>query len=413
MLIDLEQEVTIKWFTRNKKRFIDLGYKFTKFSDTFLVKVKHLERNSNVKVIVQCDGCGKSMITPYRNYNKIIDKKGIYDCRKCNASYVSEIRINNNKERLLDDFYDMVYKIGCIPIATIEDCNGCNIPMPFICSIHGKQKLSTNQLRQGCICPECGKENKRKFGMFKTNEIIDIISSKNNNRVLNPEDYINIKTKNLKIECGSCKKVFVSSLSSLIASDGHCKDCGLIAQSKSTRFKTDEIIKQTTVNNICYLLNPEDYKRADKRNLLFKCLTCDNTFRRSLSHYKNGENRCSVCTHKMSKGEYKIKEILDNLNIDYIQEKRFKDCKDIKTLPFDFYLPYYNTCIEFDGWQHYNMIKYDTSDKFKIRKKHDYMKDEYCKNNNIYLIRIPYWEYKNIENILHTEINKCKSEDIV
>lgn len=111
--------------------------------------------------------------------------------------------------------------------------------------------------------------------------------------------------------------------------------------------------------------------------------------------------------------EYKIKEILDNLNIDYIQEKRFKDCKDIKTLPFDFYLPYYNTCIEFDGWQHYNMIKYDTSDKFKIRKKHDYMKDEYCKNNNIYLIRIPYWEYKNIENILHTEINKCKSEDIV
>ena len=28
-------------------------------------------------------------------------------------------------------------------------------------------------------------------------------------------------------------------------------------------------------------------------------------------------------------------------------------------------------------------------------------------------LRIPYWEYKNIENILHTEINKCKLEDIV
>ena len=56
-MIDLEQEVIIKWFTRNKKRFIDLGYKFTNLYDTFSVKVKHLERNSNVKVIVQCDDC--------------------------------------------------------------------------------------------------------------------------------------------------------------------------------------------------------------------------------------------------------------------------------------------------------------------------------------------------------------------
>ena len=412
-MIDLEQEVTIKWFTRNKKRFIDLGYKFTNISDTFSVKVKHLEKNSNVKVMVQCDGCGKSMITPYRNYNKIINYKGTYNCRKCNASYVSEIRINNNKERLLDDFYEMINKIGCKPIATIKDCNGCNIPMPFICPIHGEQKLSTNQLRQGCICPKCGKENKRKFNMIKTNELINIISSKNNNRILNPEDYINANTNNLKIECGSCKNIFITSLSSLRISGGHCKECGKIAQSKTARFKINELIEQTTINNICYLLNPEDYKRADKRNLLFKCLTCDNTFKRSLSHYKNGDNRCSICTRKMSKGEYKIKEVLDSLNIDYIQEKRFKDCKDIKTLPFDFYLPYYNICIEFDGWQHYNMTKHDTSEKFEIRKKHDIIKDEYCKNNNMYLIRIPYWEYKNIDNILHTEINKCKLEDIV
>ena len=131
-MIDLEQEVTIKWFTRNKKRFIDLGYKFTNISDTFSVKVKHLEKNSNVKVMVQCDDCGKYFERRYREYNKIIDNKGTYKCRKCNAPYVSEIRINNNKERLLDDFYEMINKIGCKPIATIEDCNGCNIPMPFI-----------------------------------------------------------------------------------------------------------------------------------------------------------------------------------------------------------------------------------------------------------------------------------------
>jgi len=34
------------------------------------------------------------------------------------------------------------------------------------------------------------------------------------------------------------------------------------------------------------------------------------------------------------------------------------------------------------------------------RKYRDKKKNEYCKNNNIRLLRIPYYEFKNIENIL-------------
>lgn len=33
------------------------------------------------------------------------------------------------------------------------------------------------------------------------------------------------------------------------------------------------------------------------------------------------------------------------------------------------------------------------------------LRKEYCKNNNIRLIRIPYWEINNIEEILIKELN--------
>lgn len=57
-----------------------------------------------------------------------------------------------------------------------------------------------------------------------------------------------------------------------------------------------------------------------------------------------------------SKGEEKITQILLKLNIIFYKEYQFIDCINPKTntkLRFDFYLPDYNCCIEYDGKQHY------------------------------------------------------------
>ena len=35
----------------------------------------------------------------------------------------------------------------------------------------------------------------------------------------------------------------------------------------------------------------------------------------------------------------------------------------------------------------------------------DNIKTQYCKDNNIKLIRIPYWDFDNIEEILKKELN--------
>ena len=93
--------------------------------------------------------------------------------------------------------------------------------------------------------------------------------------------------------------------------------------------------------------------------------------------------------------------VVHNNNIQYISQYRFDDCKNIRTLPFDFYLPDYNTCIEYDGELHYKAVDYFGGDEALSNTQfRDDIKTQYCLNNNIRLIRIPYWEFNNIDKIL-------------
>lgn len=125
----------------------------------------------------------------------------------------------------------------------------------------------------------------------------------------------------------------------------------------------------------------------------------------SYHHFKEGR-RCPKCK-TIFKGEEKIKEYLDKNNINYIEQHRFKDCKYKNTLAFDFYLPDYNCCIEYDGRQHYYISEYfGGQNGFIDTKIRDTIKNIYCDKNNIRLVRIPYWEFNNIEDILAKEINQ-------
>lgn len=114
--------------------------------------------------------------------------------------------------------------------------------------------------------------------------------------------------------------------------------------------------------------------------------------------------RCPKC--KMSKGEYYISRYLQSNDIEFKTQYKFKDCKDKLELPFDFMIKTNNKIklIEFDGSQHYNKTFYSNS-KIQL---HDKMKDKFCKDNNIELLRIPYWHLRNdkIKEDLDNFINK-------
>lgn len=94
----------------------------------------------------------------------------------------------------------------------------------------------------------------------------------------------------------------------------------------------------------------------------------------------------------ISKGNVKISEILDEAGINYEIEKKFSSCKDKTYLPFDFYVNN-KYLIEYDGEQHYDQKSiFD----YEYTHKHDLIKSQWCKENKIPLIRIPYTRYKDL-----------------
>jgi len=100
---------------------------------------------------------------------------------------------------------------------------------------------------------------------------------------------------------------------------------------------------------------------------------------------------CPKC--KTSKGENIILNYLEENNIKYIHEKTFDDCVYKNKLPFDFYLPDYNVCIEYDGIQHFEVVDYfGGQDAYDLRVLKDKIKNKYCMDNNIILERIKYYD---------------------
>lgn len=125
----------------------------------------------------------------------------------------------------------------------------------------------------------------------------------------------------------------------------------------------------------------------------------------SFGHFLGG-NRCTKCK-LISKGERVINNYLNGKNIEFEEQYRFHDCKFKNTLAFDFYLPQHNCCIEYDGEQHYKINDYFGGlNGFINTKIRDTIKTKYCEDNNIKLIRIPYWDYDNIEKILNEKLNQ-------
>lgn len=113
-------------------------------------------------------------------------------------------------------------------------------------------------------------------------------------------------------------------------------------------------------------------------------------------------NGCPIC--KMSKGEISVRNFFKNNNIEIVHHHVFNDCFLNKNLEFDFFVPKYNTCVEYDGVQHYKPIDhFGGNQSFKKQKERDEIKNDYCEKNKIRLIRISFENFNNIYDILNKE----------
>ena len=120
---------------------------------------------------------------------------------------------------------------------------------------------------------------------------------------------------------------------------------------------------------------------------------------------KNSNEWCPICNESL--GERMIAEYLKQNNILFEREKKFDGCKGKRRiLSFDFYLLEQNILIEFDGRQHCVPVNFRGCSDEQAQKTHfkliqnDKLKNKYCIDNNIQLIRIPH-TIKNVEEHLN------------
>ena len=173
-----------------------------------------------------------------------------------------------------------------------------------------------------------------------------------------------------------------------------CKEC---QRENNTIWNEDKIIKEIEKEKYHFIKFVQSNISGEKR-IKIKCNHAHESYEVYFRNWLNGK-RCPHCSRSL--GEEEIVKFLNKIKINYIEQYKFNDCKFKDLLPFDFYLPDYNCCIEYDGNQHFEVIEwFGGLDKFIDTKIRDTIKNEYCKKNNIKLIRIPYWKFDKIEEIL-------------
>lgn len=205
-------------------------------------------------------------------------------------------------------------------------------------------------------------------------------------------DYSEVTFINIKVDVNIiCDKhgVYQQRPQHHLAGHG-CNKCARESVTDSSRLTKETFINKATKthgNKYDYSLLNFDMVNSNNDKVDILCYK-HGAFNQSIRHHLSGSG-CPVC--KESKGEAIISKYLTENNIKHIRQHRFKDCKYKKPLPFDFYLPNHNTCVEYQGEQHFRpTTHWGGETEFKNVVKRDKIKMEYCLDNNIPLIKINY-----------------------
>jgi len=335
----------------------------------------------------------------------------IFICTLCNKPYtqipksaMKGIKCFNcfgNKKSTKEEFIKKVYKIygDKIDCSFVEYINNLT-PTKFRCTVCKKFfNKKPNVLLQGNGCFNCSKTRK-----LTQEEFIKSVYKIHGDKVdCSHDNYINSKEE-YNFKCNVCNNFYKQRPNDCLNGHG-CYFCG-----GTKKLTQEEFIRKIyNIHRDKVDCSYDTYINC-KTEYNFKCNICNDFYKQPPSYSLQGVG-CPNCDSP--KGEKTIQEFLKNNNIKFEQQYKFKDCKNKKSLPFDFYLIEHNILIEIDGIQHFKPISFGSKKiskelLFQKIKINDNIKNEYCKLNNIILIRIPYLDgdTNKIIEILNTELQK-------
>jgi hypothetical protein len=341
--------------------------------------------NNSTKVKIFCTKCQEYFEQTPKNH-----LHG-YDCNRCGKIKRAESRKNDISELLekAKQVHNDMYDYSEVKYTRMDK------KVKIKCKTCGEYFYQTlgNHIRLKNGCPKCAvKRNSEKLKLTQ-NKFIERAKAIHGDHY----DYSEIEYNGIyvpiKIFCNECKKYFYQIPHNHLYNAG-CPDCGI----KRKCLSKEDFLKYVEDNKLTqhYSFDKIEYVDAATK-VCIHCKACNQDFYATPSSIKMGYG-CPYCNK--SKGERKIEYWLIQNNISYVGQKRFIDCRDRNPLPFDFFLPEHNICIEFQGEQHYtaDFFVYKRKDKilgnkdFETLKSHDLLKEEYCKNNGIKLLTIKYDE---------------------
>lgn len=318
--------------------------------------------NNRTKVKIVCESHGKFEQRP----DSHLSGSG---CLKCFHSYITKNNMYfiDKAKKIHGDKYDY----------SLLDYKNCRTKIKIICPIHGEFEQTPSNHLSGDGCYDCYKDNR-----IKTSEkfVKDAILVHNDKYDYSLVDY----QKSIEKVKIICKKhgVFEQRPSNHLSGQ-NCPKC-----SKNSLSNINDMIKKAIlIHGEIYDYSLSIYINCDtKINII---CSKHGIFKQTPYQHVNRMNGCPICNE--SNGEREIRVYLNNNKINYIPQHKFPDCKYIKPLPFDFYLPEHKICIEYDGEQHKNIFRFEKNDEqLKLRIIRDNIKTKYCLENDIKLIRINY-----------------------
>jgi len=251
----------------------------------------------------------------------------------------------------------------------------------IVCSKHGPFQQTPKNHRKGHACPNCALEVKYDSTRKTNKEFIEKSKEVHGNIY----DYSLVDYKSNKVNVIiTCKKH--GNFEQIPSHHYNGSGCPVCSGNLVTKDKF--INKSNKIHGDYY-----DYSKVNYKNLTTKVIIIcpEHGEFKQLGKYHIKGSGCPICNE--SKGEREIRLFLESNNIKFISQHRFNNCRDIKPLPFDFYLSELNMCVEYDGEQHFKkklVIGHEI--RFKDRQKKDKIKTDYCNKNNINLLRIRYNE---------------------
>ena len=259
---------------------------------------------------------------------------------------------------------------------------------------------------------DCGCDHRKRLREIHFKKYEHLIGTKINGwtvlDIISPTEQTSLTYALCECECGTIKEVRLSYLT-----QGRSKDCGCGRKAMLRETRTKNLVGKRFGKLVVRDLLEESDKHG-RRQYICDC-DCDNEI--IVPSLSLTQHHTSSCGCILSYWNMHIGKFLNEHNI--VNKPEYSVKIDDRTHRYDFYLPEYNLFIEYDGEQHYKLAHFggrnddEANVALKRVQEYDRVKNLYCEQNGINLLRIPYWETKNIEKIISNHLQRLNEKGLV